>query len=231
MCVCTHEILFSIETERLDMKFAIALVAAAGSIASADVVINEVLGSTSGADNEFIELYNTGGSAVSLAGWSIELWDSDAGSQFGGADSGAPYALGGSVAAGGHCTTPDTGAQSTYGFTADISQEIAVENSSYTMVLRDDLGAAVNTIFVTDGDAGDAANIGGTIITPDLSFGPDGSFLPAGFYRVGDGNDTLALLEFGQPSPSATPGAANIPAPTALAVLGLGGMVAGRRRR
>ena len=213
------------------MKIAIALIAAAGSIASADVVINEVLGSTSGADNEFIELYNTGGSAVSLAGWTIELWDSDAGSQFGGADGGTPYALGGSIAAGGHWTIANAGAQALYGFTADINQEIAIENSSYTMVLRDDLANIINTIFVTDGGAGDAANIAGTLITPDLTFGPDGSFLPAGFYRVGDGSDTLGLLEFGQPSASATPGAANIPAPAALAVLGLGGLVAGRRRR
>jgi len=213
------------------MKIAIALLAAAGSIASADVVINEVLGSTSGADNEFIELYNTGGSAQSLAGWTIELWDSDAGSQFGGVDGGTPYALGGSIAAGGHWTIANMGAQSLYGFTADINQEISIENSSYTMVLRDDLANIINTIFVTDGGAGDAANIAGTFITPDLTFGPDGTFLPAGFYRVGDGSNTLGLLEFGQPSASATPGAANIPAPAALAVLGMGGLVAGRRRR
>lgn len=214
------------------MKIAIAMLIAAGSIASADIVINEVLGSTSGADSEFIELYNTGGGSVDLSNWSIELWDSDAGAQFGGSDGGSPFVINmGSIAAGGHFLISNALADSTYSVTGDMELPGSIENSSYTMVLRNAMGDLVNTIFVTDGGAGDAANIAGTFITPDLTFGPDGTFLPAGFYRVGDGSDTLGLLEFGQPSPSATPGSANIPAPAALAALGLGGLATARRRR
>jgi hypothetical protein len=213
------------------MKTIIAIMAAAGTAASADITINEVLGSTSGADNEFVELYNTGGSAVDLTGWTIELWDSDAG-DLGGADGGSPYALSGSIAAGGYFTIANALAESAYGFTADQNfDNNSIENSSYTIALRDAMDNLIEAIFVTDGGDGDTANIAGTPITPDLSFGPDGTFLPAGFYRVGDGNDQLALLEFGQPSPSATPGAMNIPAPAALAALGMGGLLAGRRRR
>ncbi|USN99103.1 MAG: lamin tail domain-containing protein [Phycisphaeraceae bacterium] len=215
------------------MKTIIAIVAAAGSMASANITINEVLGSTAGADSEFIELYNTGASAVDLTGWSIELWDSDAGTAFGTSDGAAPYVINtGSIAAGGWFLMSNALADATYGVTGDfLLPSNAIENSSYTMVLRDAGANVMQTIFVTDGGAGDAANIAGTIITPDATFGPDGTFLPAGFYRVGDGSDTLAVLEFDQPSPSATPGYANIPAPAALGVLGLGGLVAARRRR
>ena len=214
------------------MKTAIALIAAAGSIASADVVINEVLGSTTSTDTEFVELYNGGASAVSLDGWSIELWDSDSTSSgFGGADGFQVLDLSGfSIDAGGYfLAANDTFNQF---LTANVDLAFAdngIENGSYTIILKNN-GVAVNTILVSDDDG--VANEAGVAVTPDLSIGPDGSFLPAGFYRVGDGSDTLALLEFSpRPAPSATPGAANIPAPAALAVLGLGGIAAGRRRR
>ena len=216
------------------MKFAIAMVAAAGlaSVANADITINELLGSTSGSDAEFIELYNSGASAVDLTGWQIELWDSDAGTGFGGADGGAPYALSGSIAAGDYYTLANALAQSTYGFTADqLFGANSIENSSFTIILRDDMGNIVESGFMTDGGAGDTTNDAGTPITADWTFGPDGSFLPAGMYRIGDGSANIGLLEFDQPSPSATPDSANIPAPSALALLGLGGLVAGRRRR
>ena len=49
----------------------------------------------------------------------------------------------------------------------------------------------MDTVFVTDGGAGDAANIAGTTVTADDTVGPDGSFLPAGFRREGDGSITI----------------------------------------
>lgn len=216
------------------MKLTIAIAALAGiaGAANAGVTINEVLGSTSGSDAEFIELYNTTGASVDLTGWSIELWDSDFDTAgFGGSDGGAPFSLTGSIAAGGHFTLGNALSQSTYGYTADqLIGANSIENGSYTMVLRDASSAVVETFLVAD-NALDVANIAGAAITPDFSFGPDGTFLPAGFYRIGDGSANIGLLEFGQPSPSATPGSANIPAPGALALLGLGGLATARRRR
>lgn len=216
------------------MKLTIAIAALAGiaGAANAGVTINEVLGSTSGADAEFIELYNTTGAAVDLTGWSIELWDSDFDTAgFGGSDGGAPFSLSGSIAAGGHFTLGNALSQSTYGYVADqLIGANSIENGSYTMVLRDASSAVVETFLVAD-NALDVANIAGAAITPDFSFGPDGTFLPAGFYRIGDGSANLGLLEFGQPSPSATPGSANLPTPGALALLGLGGLATARRRR
>ncbi|MGJ8635463.1 MAG: lamin tail domain-containing protein [Phycisphaerales bacterium] len=217
------------------MKLTIAIAALAGiaGAANAGVTINEVLGSTSGSDAEFIELYNTTGAAIDLSGWSIELWDSDFDTAgFGQEDGGSTFNIAsGSIAAGGHFTLGNALSQSTYSYTADqLIGANAIENGSYTMVLRDAADAIVETFFVMD-NVLDVANIGGTAITPDFSFGPDGTFLPAGFYRIGDGSANLGLLEFGQPSPSATPGAANLPTPGALALLGLGGLATARRRR
>ena len=98
------------------------------------------------------------------------------------------------------------------------------------MILRDASNAVVESIFVSDNVA-DVANIAGTPITPDFVVGPDGTFLPAGFYRVGDGSSNIAFLEFDQTPASATAGYANLPAPGALALLGLGGLATARRRR
>jgi len=217
------------------MRTLTALLAAAGmaGVASADITINEVLGSTPGTDYEFIELFNTGGSAVDLTGWTIELWDSDVGGSFGGADGGAPYALTGSIAAGGYFTLANALAQSTLSFIASQTLAIAIENSSYTMVLRDSSSAVVETIFVWDSGAGDAANIAGAPIVADYTAGPDGTFLPAGFYRDPDASGNLVIFDFDDPSilATATPGATNFPAPGSLALLGLGCLAGARRKR
>ncbi|MFG0307287.1 MAG: lamin tail domain-containing protein [Phycisphaerales bacterium JB040] len=217
------------------MKTAFAVVAVAGlaAVANADVTINEILGSTTSTDDEFIELYNTGGSAIDLTGWSLELWDSDAGSAFGGVDGFGSLSLSGSIAAGGYFLLANAEFGNNYSATPDQTfANNGIENSSYTVVLRDATSAVIETLFVTDGGAGDAANIAGTTITADSTVGPDGTFLPAGGYRIGDGGANWGILEFStKPAPSATPGAANIPAPASLALLGLGGLAAGRRRR
>jgi len=214
------------------MKIAIAAIAGIAVAANAGVTINEVLASTPSTDTEFIELYNTTGAAIDLTGWSIELWDSDADSSgFGGADGGAPYALSGSIAAGGYFTLGNAQSQAFLSYTADITIGAnSIENSSFTMILRDASNAVVESIFVSDNVA-DVANIAGTPITPDFVVGPDGTFLPAGFYRVGDGSSNIAFLEFDQVPASATAGYANLPAPGALALLGLGGLATARRRR
>jgi len=216
------------------MKIAITIAAIAGiaAAANAGVTINEVLGSTASSDTEFIELFNTTGAAIDLTGWSIELWDSDADSSgFGGADGFSPYALSGSIAAGGYFTLGNAQSQAFLSYTADITIGAnSIENSSYTMILRDAGNAVVESLFITDNVA-DVANIAGTPITPDFTVGPDGSFLPAGVYRLGDGNANFGILEFDQVPASATAGYANIPAPGALALLGLGGLATARRRR
>ncbi len=183
-------------------------------VANADVFINEVLGSTTGSDTEFIELYNSGPSSVDISGWEIELWDSDDGSAYGTADGTSPYVIPPSttLAAGGYYLIANGLTETAYSVTADLSfPDNSIENSSYTIILTSSTGGPiVDSAFVVDDGPSDSANRAGSPITPNVSIGPDGTFLPAGFYRVGDGNPTVALLEYSPiPAPSATPGAAN----------------------
>jgi len=220
------------------MLAAAAVVGVAG-MAHGQVVISEILGSTTGSDWEFIELVNLGNSAINLTGWQIEMWDSDAGS-IGGADGGSPYVIGGgSIAAGATFTLANGLATTGYGsFTPDqVLADNSIENSSYTAILADAGLSIVDSIFMTDGGAGDMANRAGAAITANLTVGPDGTFLPAGFART-DMLGGYVILEFnhdnrdGVTLTGGTPGINQIiPAPGALAMLGLGGLVATRRRR
>lgn len=219
---------------------AAASIAALAGAANAQITISEVLGSTSSTDWEFIELANVGGAPVDISGWSIELWDSDDGGSFGGADAASPYVVpGGTILNPGSVFTfGNSLAASGYGFGLfdESLPGNAIENSSYTMVLADALSNAVESIFVTDGDAGDAANRAGAPITADLTVGPDGPFLPAGFYRT-DAVGGFGLLNFSTSDlnngtlEGGTPGVFQIPTPGAVALLGVAGLAGIRRRR
>lgn len=224
----------SVQIRPLTLLF-LFLLPFASTSAQAAIIVNELLGSTTSTDTEFIELYNDGATAVDLTNWSITLYDSDSGTSFGAIDGGSPHVItGGSIAANGFFLLGGPEFSSIFGITPDQALPAnAIENSSYTLVLEDASAVVQETIFVTDGDAGDQANIAGTLIAPDLSIGPDGSFLPAGFYRVGDGSSTTALLEFSpRPAPSATPGLSNVPEPGTSLLMGLGlaGLASVRRR-
>ncbi len=172
----------------------------AGS-ASAQVVVNEVLGSTTGPDSEFIELYNTGSTAIDIGGWQLVLYESgdQTASNFGSTDGASPYVIpnGTFINAGGYYLFANDLARTSYGLTdpeVDFALPAnAIENSSYTLVLEDDDGNLVEAIFVTDGSrdgSNDAANRAGTAIMPSIpTVGPDGSFLPAGFLRDAETTD------------------------------------------
>jgi hypothetical protein len=178
----------------------------AGAAAHADVVINEVLGSTTGEDREYIELYNPGPAAVDISGWQVFLYDSDTGSSFGGLDGGSPFAVpaGVTLAVGDHFLFANPLAQTEFGVTADVLLPAnAVENSSYTAILKDAGGGIVNAVFVRDTGATDSANHAGVAIVPEFTVGPDGTNLPAGFTRTPDGASTFSLLPFSLSPPSA----------------------------
>ncbi|MEO0365411.1 MAG: lamin tail domain-containing protein [Pseudomonadota bacterium] len=178
------------------------------------VVINEVLGSNTGPDNEFIELYNAGTSPVDISGWSIELWDSDDGTSFGGADAGSPYVIdsGVTIAPGGHYLLATEAAVAAFGEAGDQTlPSNAIENGSYTLILVQANGDIADSIFVVDSGEADAPNRAGEPFEPAVTIGPDGSFLPAGFFRADetgalqDGGPEFALLSFFLSDPAPTP--------------------------
>ncbi|MEL6302424.1 MAG: lamin tail domain-containing protein [Pseudomonadota bacterium] len=178
------------------------------------VVLNEVLGSNTGVDNEFIELYNAGTSAVSIGGWSIELWDSDAGSSFGGADAGSPYIIPPDtvIEPGGFYLLATENAVGAFGESADLElPSNAIENGSYTIILVQGNGDIADSVYVRDSGPDDIANRAGEAFEPNLTIGPDGNFLPAGFFRADemgvaqDGGPALGQLDFFLSDPAPTP--------------------------
>lgn len=183
--------------------------------AGAEVFINELLGSTASEDCEFIELRNTGSKEVDLEGWTIELWDSDADQAFGTPDGDSPIKLRGRIDAGGFFLLANAEFGKHHTITPDQQMKNnAIENSSYTIVLKDDLGEIRESVFVTDGGESDKPNINGRPIEPDATIrGINDRFIPPGFARLPDvdGDRVYALLKFSPvPSPDATPGRPNL---------------------
>ena len=215
--------------------FVVALMAAFSmtGAASGDIVINEVIGSTTGADTEFIELFNAGNTLIDLTGFVIEEVESDSGAANGTVDDTFLITPGSTIAPGDFFLLGNTTFTTAFGITPNQTVGLSIENSSYTLVLRDASGAAVFTAFATDGDG-----VVPTGLTPDISVGPDGTFLPAGFTLDVDGdvNGGVTILEFSPtPAASATPTVgANIPIvpePSSIALLGLVGLAGVFRRR
>jgi len=208
-----------------------ALVAAgaAAGAARADVVVNEVLGNTEGVDAEYIELYNRGDGAVDIGGWTVTLYDGDAGDGFGATDGASPYTVpaGSVLAPGGFFLFANDTAQRVFTVQADASlPENAIENGAYTLVLGDAGGALLESYFLTDGGEGAAANVAGEPITADRSVGPDGRFVPPGFTRTADGADDVAVLPFGVPDPMQTPRSgsdAGTPVPATVTIMAIQG--------
>lgn len=162
---------------------------------SSSLVINEVLGSTTGTDVEFIELFGQAG--TSLDGLSVIVVESDAGSSNGTIDKQVDLGAEDVIGDNGFFLIGNTQIleSSVYGVTPN--QEIEsnfIENSSYTIALAETSSLTgnnisgseivVDTVGVSDGGATDSFFFDAPVL------GPDGSFLPAGVRRVADGVDT-----------------------------------------
>ena len=113
----------------------------------------------------------------------------------------------------------------------------SIENSSYTVVLANAGLGVEDSWFFWDNGVGDLPNRAGVAFAPAFSAPLDGTFLAAGAYRGAD--NALHLLNFGTSSgghndgtlEGGTPGYNQIPAPGALALVGVAGLVSARRRR
>jgi hypothetical protein len=116
----------------------LAMMLLACAFLSADVVINEIMYNTPSYDNEWIELYNTGTTAVNIAGWTLV----DGGS------TSTPMTLTGSIPASGYFTieiyhdadaaefpfTPDFDGSATGWDLSNGGEAITLSNSSGTVV-------------------------------------------------------------------------------------------------
>ncbi|GGA29480.1 endonuclease/exonuclease/phosphatase family protein [Okeania sp. KiyG1] len=171
-----------------------------GSSAS-NPVINEVYVSHTGRDDtEFIEIFGTPG--TSLDGLSIIGVEGDSGSAIGTIDAridfDSTYTIGDN---GFFLIGNPIGLANNYAVTPnfDISSNF-LENSSSTFALVETSSISgtsvtgtevvLDTVALTDGDAGDTFFFDAPVI------GPDGPFLPAGARRVSDGVDTDTVSDF-----------------------------------
>ena len=162
------------------------------------VMLNRVLGSTTGTDVEFIELIGTPGET--LAGLSVVVTESDDQADTGAIDFRIDLPDGAAIGDNGFYLIGNDLVQSQYGVTPDLTMAGSIENSSYTIAIVEtdsisgetvaEIGSVIDAVGVTDGGATDTFFFDAPVV------GPDGSFLPAGFNRVPDGSDTFELADF-----------------------------------
>lgn len=102
-----------------------------------DVRLNEIawMGTTVSSSDEWLELHNTTGSAISLSGWEIAA-----------ADGTPTIALSGSIPAGGYLLLERTDDSTVPGIAADLIYTGALENGGETLALRDDSGAVIDSV-------------------------------------------------------------------------------------
>ncbi|MCM1983246.1 5'-nucleotidase C-terminal domain-containing protein [Lyngbya confervoides] len=179
-------------------------------------MINEVLGSTTGTDIEYIELFGTPGE--SLGGLSIIVIESDAGSSLGAIDFRLDLGPNAKIGANGFFLIGTDTVVGAYGVTPNlIIPPNSIENSSYTIALAETRSitdtwvtgdeVVFDALGVTDGGVEDTVFFNAPVI------GPDGTFLPAGGRRRVDGVDTdtaadWVISDFNL-GPDNTPTAAN----------------------
>ncbi|MBN2629648.1 MAG: ExeM/NucH family extracellular endonuclease [Rhodobacteraceae bacterium] len=162
------------------------------------LLINEVLGSTTGTDVEYVELIGTPGE--SLAGKSLIIVEGDAGSSQGSFDARYDF-TDEKIGDNGYLLLGNTLVSAPYGVTPNVTLPgNYIENSTYTIALVETASLSgtsvsgtevvLDAVAVTDGGADDLGYFGAPVL------GPDGSFLPAGVGRVVDGVDTNTAADF-----------------------------------
>ena len=227
-------------------SFAIAAaMAACAGTASAAVTINEIRIDDPGTDdNEYFELAGTPGESLDGLFY-ITIGDGAGGS---GVVENVTDLSGLSIPADGyflaaaasHNINPGQ-VDLTFGLTFENSDNVThLLVSGFTGASGDDLDTDDDGVLDTVPWASILDSIalleeigGGDLVYSPNTVGPDGTFVPGHIFRSPDGTGSWNIGAFDDQSPEAsdTPGLANIPAPGSVALLGLAGFAAARRRR
>lgn len=183
------------------ITFALVFFMQAGAVCSVSqaLVLNEVVGSTTSTDVEFIELFGTTG--TSLDGLSVIVVESDDQTNNGAIDARIDLIATDFIGDNGFFLIGNSLVFATYGETPNLDiPDNFIENSSYTVALVETSSiqgdtvtgseVIIDSVGVTDGDANDTFHFDSPVI------GPDGTYLPAGFYRKEDGVDTDTVDDF-----------------------------------
>ena len=189
-------------TLAISLALVVALVpSGTASAATGDpVLLNEILGSTTGSDSEYIELYGDPGAA--LAGLSVIVVESDMSTATvanGTIDFRVDFVAGATLGTNGYYLVANGLAATTYGVTPNLAMpDNSIENSSYTIALVEtaSLSGGTGTVVtgsevvldavgLTDGETEESFHFDAPVIGPDTA-----GFLPAGARRVPVGEDT-----------------------------------------
>lgn len=209
-------------------------VAILGSSASASVYITEWM--YGGANGEFIELTNTGTTAVDLSGW--HFWD-ESNLPGGGVPATVDISSLGTVQPGKSVIITEATA-SAFRTAWGLDASVAILGSNTQNLGRNDkivIYDASNTVVDTL-DFGDESTPGGTIRTQNRSGGPNSdavlgtnNALNWSFVDLGTGDPHGAGFVTSTGGDKGNPGIYLVPEPAGLALLGLGGLAMIRRRR
>lgn len=217
-------------------------VAGACGVAGADVVITEIFynlnGSESGA-TEWVEIYNSGSEAVDMSGW--VYGDSQDGS-FAGAFGGGTVLGAGEVAV--LCFQPETVFQSIWGSGVRVIQldtQVSLANSASptneTVALFDASSVLVDEVNFEVGSGGWPGSANGVSISLnadalDASLNDLGASWSITEIGVNGGREALIINpDIANATELDVSSAGVVPAPGALALVALGGLVGARRRR
>ena len=178
------------------------------------LVINEILtDGFGGVGAEFVELYNSGTSTVTLDNYRVELYRTNPDFGFGELVNEITITSG-SITPGGFFTIGSEFVSSVYGVTPDL--EVAglnFDNFEFTAVLVDSSDQVVFSALVFDPNNTVVPNRAGAVIPTDIQISDVVSGLePSGYYLTTDGGQTPEVLEFVSlmsPAPSATPTRSN----------------------
>ncbi|TGN60124.1 ExeM/NucH family extracellular endonuclease [Paracoccus liaowanqingii] len=171
----------------------------AGYVSAQPLVISKILGSTTGTDTEFVELFGQPGQ--SLEGLSLIVVESDAIAQNGQIDARIDFTADHKIGDNGFFLVGNELVQTTYGVTPNaLVANDFIENSNYTLALVETASltgnavtgaeVAVDAVGISDGEDASSFHLGAPVV------GPDGSFLPAGAIRVENGVDTDQAADF-----------------------------------
>jgi MYXO-CTERM domain-containing protein len=224
-----------------------ALIAAMGlsglcGMASADVVITEIFynlnGSESGA-TEWVEIYNNGSLAIDMSGW---VYGDSQDGVFAGAFAAGTVLGAGEVAV--LCFQPEAVFQSIWGAGVRVIQldtEVSLANSASasneTVALFDASNTLVDEVnfeVSTNGWPGSANGVSISLNADalDASLNDLGASWSITQIGVNGGREALIINpDIANATALDISSAGVVPAPGALALVGLGGLVAGRRRR
>lgn len=132
----------------LYVLFVTFLIIGSTKFAYADVVINEIawMGTQTSANDEWIELYNSGSSSVSLDGWTLNASD------------GSPSIdLIGTISANGYYLLERTDDTTVPGISAGVIYSGSLSNTGETLILKDNNEIVIDTVNMTSGwSAGDS---------------------------------------------------------------------------